>query len=132
MPVEQISEHVWWLPPGPPDRPSLCAVVGARWTLALDAGSSRAHTREFLDGLPARPAAVAYTHSHWDNVFGETRNCIGVSLRSCCCTGSLAHSNTLVMAGLDPAIHQKRRALLQVWMDARVGPADDGVKIGRI
>jgi glyoxylase-like metal-dependent hydrolase (beta-lactamase superfamily II) len=70
MPVEQISEHVWWLPPGPPDRPSLCGVVGERWTLALDAGSSRAHTREFLGGLPERPNAVAYTHSHWDHVFG--------------------------------------------------------------
>ena len=70
MPVKRISEHVWWLPPGPPDRPSLCAVVGERWTLALDAGSSRAHTREFLAGLPVRPAAVAYTHSHWDHVFG--------------------------------------------------------------
>jgi glyoxylase-like metal-dependent hydrolase (beta-lactamase superfamily II) len=70
MPVERISEHVWWLPPAPPDRPSLCAVVGERWTLALDAGSSRAHTREFLAGLPERPAAVAYTHSHWDHVFG--------------------------------------------------------------
>jgi glyoxylase-like metal-dependent hydrolase (beta-lactamase superfamily II) len=70
MPVERISEHVWWLPPGPPDRPSLCAVVGGRWTLALDAGSSRDHTREFLAGLPERPAGVAYTHSHWDHVFG--------------------------------------------------------------
>jgi glyoxylase-like metal-dependent hydrolase (beta-lactamase superfamily II) len=70
MPAEQISEHVWWFPPGPPDRPSLCAVVGDRWTLALDAGSSRRHTREFLAGLPQRPAAVAYTHSHWDHVFG--------------------------------------------------------------
>jgi glyoxylase-like metal-dependent hydrolase (beta-lactamase superfamily II) len=70
MPAEQVSEHVWWMPPGPPDRPSLCAVVGDRWTLALDAGSSRAHTREFLAGLPERPAAVAYTHSHWDHVFG--------------------------------------------------------------
>ena len=70
MVAEQVSEHVWWYPPGPPDRPSLCAVVGDRWTLALDAGSSRAHTRAFLAGLPARPAAVAYTHSHWDHVFG--------------------------------------------------------------
>jgi glyoxylase-like metal-dependent hydrolase (beta-lactamase superfamily II) len=70
MAPAQISDHVWWLPPGPPDRPSLCAVVGTRWTLALDAGSSRAHTSEFLAGLPERPAAVAYTHSHWDHVFG--------------------------------------------------------------
>jgi hypothetical protein len=29
------------------------------------------------------------------------------------------------MAGLDPAIHQKRRALLQSKMDARVKPAHD-------
>ena len=68
--MERIGEHVWWLPPGPPDRPSLCAVVGERWTLALDAGSSRAHTQQFLDGLPVRPNAVVYTHSHWDHVFG--------------------------------------------------------------
>jgi glyoxylase-like metal-dependent hydrolase (beta-lactamase superfamily II) len=68
--MERISDHVWWLEPGPPDRPSLCAVVGERWTLALDAGSSRAHTRSFLDGLPTRPLAVVYTHSHWDHVFG--------------------------------------------------------------
>ena len=68
--MERISEHVWWMPPGPPDRPSLCAVVGERWTLALDAGSSRAHTRAFLDGLPEHPRAVLYTHSHWDHVFG--------------------------------------------------------------
>jgi glyoxylase-like metal-dependent hydrolase (beta-lactamase superfamily II) len=69
-----ISEHVYWMPPGPPDRPSLCAVVGDRRTLMLDAGSSQAHTRAFLDALrsetAARPSAVVYTHSHWDHVFG--------------------------------------------------------------
>jgi glyoxylase-like metal-dependent hydrolase (beta-lactamase superfamily II) len=68
--MERIGEHVWWMQPGPPDRPSLCAVVGERWTLALDAGSSRAHTRQFLDGLPAAPRAVVYTHAHWDHVVG--------------------------------------------------------------
>jgi hypothetical protein len=26
--MERIGEHVWWLPPGPPDRPSpACGVV---------------------------------------------------------------------------------------------------------
>jgi glyoxylase-like metal-dependent hydrolase (beta-lactamase superfamily II) len=74
MPVEPISEHVLWLPPGPPDRPSLCAVVGARWTLALDAGSSRTHTREFLAGLPKPPAAVVYTHAHWDQSSAASRS----------------------------------------------------------
>jgi glyoxylase-like metal-dependent hydrolase (beta-lactamase superfamily II) len=72
--LSKISEHVYWMPPGRPDRPSLCAVVGDRRTLMLDAGSSRAHTRAFLDALSsetaARPSAVVYTHSHWDHVFG--------------------------------------------------------------
>jgi glyoxylase-like metal-dependent hydrolase (beta-lactamase superfamily II) len=72
--LSKITEHVYWLPPGPPDRPSLCAVVGDRWSVLLDAGSSRAHTRAFLDALlaasGARPSAVVYTHSHWDHVFG--------------------------------------------------------------
>jgi glyoxylase-like metal-dependent hydrolase (beta-lactamase superfamily II) len=72
--LRQISEHVYWLPPGPPDRPSICAVVGERWTLMLDAGSSAAHTRGFLADLSAdagtEPSAVVYTHSHWDHVLG--------------------------------------------------------------
>jgi len=40
----------------------------------LDAGSSAAHTRAFLDALlvstRARPSAVVYTHAHWDHVLG--------------------------------------------------------------
>ncbi|HEX2344971.1 MAG TPA: MBL fold metallo-hydrolase [Gaiellaceae bacterium] len=72
--LTKISEHVYWMAPAPPDRPSLCAVVGDRCTLMLDAGSSSAHTREFLDALwaerAALPSAVVYTHSHWDHVFG--------------------------------------------------------------
>lgn len=72
--LTKISEHVYWLPPGPPDRPSICAVVGERHTLMLDAGSSSAHTRTFVEALlaegAARPSTVVYTHSHWDHVFG--------------------------------------------------------------
>ena len=72
--LTKISEHVYWMPPGPPDRPSICAVVGERRTLMLDAGSSSAHTRAFVDALMsegvAHPTAVVYTHSHWDHVFG--------------------------------------------------------------
>jgi hypothetical protein len=40
---------------------------------------------------------------------------------------NLAHSDGFVMAGLDPAIHQKWKALLQSKMDARVRPAHDDV-----
>jgi glyoxylase-like metal-dependent hydrolase (beta-lactamase superfamily II) len=72
--LTKITEHVYWMPPGPPDRPSICAVVGERRTLMLDAGSSQAHTRAFLDALSAEgaahPSAVVYTHSHWDHVLG--------------------------------------------------------------
>ena len=74
MSLTRVTEHVHWLPPGPPDRPSLCAVAGDRWTLMLDAGSSPAHTRQFLDALAeariAPPTAVVYTHAHWDHVLG--------------------------------------------------------------
>jgi glyoxylase-like metal-dependent hydrolase (beta-lactamase superfamily II) len=74
MPPARITEHVYWLPPAPPDRPSLCAVVGARGTIWLDAGSSAAHAREFaalLDGEGVgRPSHIVLTHSHWDHVFG--------------------------------------------------------------
>ena len=73
-PAQRISEHVFWLPPGPPDRPSLCAVAGDRGTIWLDAGSSAAHTGEFLRLLAAEsvaePSHVVLTHSHWDHVFG--------------------------------------------------------------
>jgi glyoxylase-like metal-dependent hydrolase (beta-lactamase superfamily II) len=78
--LTKISDHVYWLPPGPPDRPSLCAVIGDRRTLMLDAGSSSAHARHFLDGLSAvggsPPNLIAHTHWHWDHVFGAAE--IGV------------------------------------------------------
>lgn len=72
--VRQISKHVYGMKAGKPDRPSLCAVVGTRHSLMLDAGASDAHTRLFLDGLKAHgvrmPEWVVLTHWHWDHVFG--------------------------------------------------------------
>jgi len=72
--LNRITDRVYWMPPAAPDRPSLCAVVGDRRTVMLDAGASTAHARTFLDELlsasSARPTAVVYTHSHWDHVFG--------------------------------------------------------------
>jgi glyoxylase-like metal-dependent hydrolase (beta-lactamase superfamily II) len=70
----RITEHVYWLPPGPPDRPSLCAVAGERGTIWLDAGASAAHAQEFTAFLADQgvgaPSHVVLTHSHWDHVFG--------------------------------------------------------------
>jgi glyoxylase-like metal-dependent hydrolase (beta-lactamase superfamily II) len=72
--LQRISDHVYWLPPAPPDRPALCAVVGSRRTVMLDAGASAAHARLFVDGLASEsvspPSHIAFTHSHWDHVFG--------------------------------------------------------------
>ena len=72
--LARITDRVYWMPPGPPDRPSLCAVVGDLRTVMLDAGSSAAHARTFLDALfsatSTRPTAVVYTHAHWDHVVG--------------------------------------------------------------
>jgi len=91
----QISDHVWWTSPGPPDRPSLCAVVGERWTLMLDAGSSPAHAGLLLDELPSRPRAVVYTHAHWDHVFG------GASLGCLVAAHRLTAARLAEMAALD-------------------------------
>jgi glyoxylase-like metal-dependent hydrolase (beta-lactamase superfamily II) len=72
--LQQVTPHVWWMPPGKPDRPSLCAVVGERGTLMLDSGASDAHARLFLDALAANgvpaPRLIAFTHWHWDHTFG--------------------------------------------------------------
>ncbi len=72
--LTRISDHVHWMTPGAPDRPSLCAVTGPQTTLMLDAGASVAHTRLFLDAIAAAgveaPRYVALTHWHWDHVFG--------------------------------------------------------------
>ena len=97
--LTKISDHVYWMPPGPPDRPSLCAVVGDRRTLMLDAGSSNAHTRTFLDALwtetAARPSAVVYTHSHWDHVFG------GAALGGLVIAHALTARWLIELAGMD-------------------------------
>ena len=72
--LTKISEHVYWMSPGAPDRPSLCAVVGKNRTLMLDGAASDAHTRLFLDALKAvdvpHPDTIALTHWHWDHIFG--------------------------------------------------------------
>ncbi|MBE2183399.1 MAG: MBL fold metallo-hydrolase [Anaerolineae bacterium] len=80
--LQKLTNHIYWMPPAPPDRPSLCAVVGERFTLMLDAASSDAHARLFLDQLAqngiASPRLIALTHWHWDHVFGAAE--IGVPI----------------------------------------------------
>jgi glyoxylase-like metal-dependent hydrolase (beta-lactamase superfamily II) len=72
--LTQLTEHVYWMSPGKPDRPSLCAVIGANHTLMLDAAASDAHAQLFLNALRDAgvrlPRYVALTHWHWDHIFG--------------------------------------------------------------
>jgi glyoxylase-like metal-dependent hydrolase (beta-lactamase superfamily II) len=84
--LQKITTHVYWMPPGKPDRPSLAAVAGHRHALMLDAGASAAHARSFLDALAgvSAPRYVALTHWHWDHVFGAPE--IGVPV--------IAHAET--------------------------------------
>ena len=97
--LTQTSPHVYWLPPGPPDRPALCAVVGSEHTLLLDAGSSPAHVRQLLDGLTAArvrpPRYVTLTHWHWDHVFGAAE--LGVPVIA----QTLTADRLATMAGYD-------------------------------
>jgi glyoxylase-like metal-dependent hydrolase (beta-lactamase superfamily II) len=80
--LQHVTPHVWWMPPAKPDRPALCAVVGERGTLMLDAGASDTHARLFLDALTEKnlpaPRFVALTHWHWDHTFGTAE--IGVPI----------------------------------------------------
>lgn len=84
--LTQITDHVYWMSPGKPDRPSLCAVVGANRTLMLDAAASAAHARLFLNALTAcdvpHPDYVALTHWHWDHIFGAAELRVPISAHS--------------------------------------------------
>ncbi|MEP7294397.1 MAG: MBL fold metallo-hydrolase, partial [Chloroflexota bacterium] len=74
--LNQISDHVYWMPPSDPYYPSLCAVVGEQITLMLDAGKDAAHAQRFLDALKAKglpaPTYIALTHWHFDHIMGAS------------------------------------------------------------
>jgi glyoxylase-like metal-dependent hydrolase (beta-lactamase superfamily II) len=73
--LRRVTEHVYWLTPSKPDRPSLAAIIGQGDSIWLDAGASAAHVQVFREqlraqNLPDVPRYVALTHWHWDHVFG--------------------------------------------------------------
>ena len=75
MELKRLTEHIWYMPyEEERDRPNLCYVKGDRWSLAIDAGHSAAHVREFYallekENLPL-PGLTVLTHWHWDHTFG--------------------------------------------------------------
>ena len=73
--LKRLTEHIWYMPfESERDRPNLCYVKGNNWSLAIDAGHSAAHTREFYELLEREnlplPSLTVLTHWHWDHTFG--------------------------------------------------------------
>lgn len=75
MELKRLSEHTWYLPfEEKRDRPNLCYIHGEKLNLAVDAGHSEDHTKEFYKaleeaGLPL-PDITVITHWHWDHTLG--------------------------------------------------------------
>ena len=75
MKLNRLTERIWVYPfEEKRDRPNLSYIRGDRWSLAVDAGHSADHTREFYrtleaEGLPL-PELTVITHWHWDHTFG--------------------------------------------------------------
>ena len=75
MELKKLSEHIWYMPyESERDRPNLGYVKGDNWSLAIDAGHSDVHVKEFYallekENLPL-PSLTVLTHWHWDHTFG--------------------------------------------------------------
>jgi glyoxylase-like metal-dependent hydrolase (beta-lactamase superfamily II) len=75
MELKRLTEHIWYMPfETERDRPNLGYVRGDNWSLAIDAGHSKAHTEEFYSLLEKEnlslPSLTVLTHWHWDHTFG--------------------------------------------------------------
>ena len=74
MELKKLSEHIWYMPfEEERDRPNLGYIKGDKLSIAVDAGHSEAHIREFYallrkEGLPL-PSLTVITHWHWDHTF---------------------------------------------------------------
>lgn len=75
MELKKLTEHIWYMPyEEERDRPNLGYIKGDKYSLAIDAGHSAAHTEEFYallekENLPL-PSLTVLTHWHWDHTFG--------------------------------------------------------------
>ena len=70
-----FSKCIWYLPSEErTDRPCLYYVKGDRFSIAIDAGNSKAHVDLFYEELNKNnlplPEFTIITHWHWDHTFG--------------------------------------------------------------
>ena len=75
MKLNRITQRVWIYPfEEARDRPNLGYIHGDRWSVAVDAGHSADHVRDFYGALEAvglpLPRLTVLTHWHWDHTFG--------------------------------------------------------------
>ncbi|MBR2067437.1 MAG: MBL fold metallo-hydrolase [Solobacterium sp.] len=73
--LEKISEHIYLYPfDDDRNRPSIGYIYGKDFSVAIDAGHSKAHVEEFYAALKAMhlplPDITILTHWHWDHTFG--------------------------------------------------------------
>lgn len=75
MELKKLSDRIWYsMYEEERDRPCLGYIKGDNLSLAVDAGHSAMHVKEFYEllkkeGLPL-PALTVITHWHWDHAFG--------------------------------------------------------------
>lgn len=75
MRLSRLTKRVWVYPfEEERDRPNLSYIRGDRRSMAVDAGHSADHTREFYRELESAglklPDVTVLTHWHWDHTFG--------------------------------------------------------------
>lgn len=84
MGLKELTDKIYYLPhEAASDRPMLAYLKGSRFTLAVDAGYSENHVRDFYNGLEEaglpKPDFTVITHWHYDHTFGMCSIC-GVSI----------------------------------------------------
>lgn len=75
MGLEKLTDTIYFLPHEPEfDRPMLAYVKGDKFSLAVDAGYSASHVKDFYRALEAnhlrKPDFTVITHWHYDHTFG--------------------------------------------------------------
>ena len=75
MELTKLTDRIWFYPfEKERDRPILGYIKGDNISIAVDAGHSEAHTKEFYSALEAAglplPKITVLTHWHWDHSFG--------------------------------------------------------------
>ena len=75
MELIQATDRIWYsMYEEERDRPCLGYIRGDHWSIAVDAGHSDAHVKEFYEALQAEglplPKLTVITHWHWDHSFG--------------------------------------------------------------